>query len=389
MYPGLAENPTCSVEIIRQPGIKLPPRTTPKMIVCAPIGNKEEEQIFDMPAAGACGREGCECPWHGKSLTKPIRNQGLVPFEWAMNQMQLLVPLGTTVYYLAEKNKLAGPARDLMTRRALEIDPEFVFFWDDDVILPQHVFYNMQNAMARYPDIGALTGVVCTRQDPTEPMVYRRQGDGAWWGFNLDPNAEPENIFAAGGGCLMVRTEALKKMTPPYWTEVHASSDDLTKPGNSTWGHDFYFLEKLRAESGMRVAVMGSVLCGHWDTDRQKLYELPKDSPPYRALQQPKPKPPLTVEICPPLSEDYLETQLKLSNHGRRIFVVSKQTQAEEAMHQVLGSYFDGVQIIDSDENWVAVTRGLRNGGNHAVEGSSDRSDQHGGPGGDSGGGGL
>src|SRR3989304_2760490 len=189
MIPGLIENPTCSVEVNRRPGIKLPPGT-PKMIVCIPVGDKDEEYIFNLAGAGGCGKEGCDCPWHGKNLSKPVRNQGLVPFEWALNHMQLVVPLGTTVGYMAEKGKLSGPARDLMTHRALEMNPEFIFYWDDDVILPQHAFYMMQNAMTRFPDIGLLTGVVCTRQDPTEPMIYRHQGEGAWGDFSVGPNNE-------------------------------------------------------------------------------------------------------------------------------------------------------------------------------------------------------
>jgi hypothetical protein len=298
--------------------------------------------------------------------------------------MQLIVPLGTTVGYLAEKGKLSGPARDFMTHRALELDPEFIFYWDDDVILPQNVYYNMHNAMARYPDIGILSGVVCTRTDPTEPMIYERQGDGAWWNFSIDPNAEPDTIWAAGGGCLMVRTEAIKKMTEPYWADVHGASDDPTKPGASVWGHDIYFCDKLARESGYRVAVMGSVLCGHWDMEKQKTYEFPKDAPPYKAFNRPLPPPPLTVEICPALTSEYISDQLRVSKHERRIYVVPKETQGREEMERVLHGFFDDVQLSDADENWVAVTRGLKNGRNHAQSGNADRQDQLGAIGSDS-----
>lgn len=383
MIPGLIENPTCSVEVARRPGIKLPTRQSPKMVVCIPIGPKDEEFIFDLPEAGECGREKCECPWHGKKLYRPARNQGLVSFEWATNHMQLIVPLGTTVGYLAEKGKLSGPARNLMTQRALELDPEYIFYWDDDVILPQHTFYSMCNAMERYPDIGLLSGVVVTRHDPPEPMVYRRQGDGAWWNFSIDPNAEPETIWAAGGGCLLARASAVRQMEDPYWADVHGAHDDPTKPGGSVWGHDIYFCTKLAQASGMRVAVMGSVLCGHFDLEKQKTYVLPEDSPPYRKLNAPKPPPPLTVEMCPELTEDYVDLQLRSSKHERRIFVVPKGAQSQEAIADVLGRFFTGVQLSDGDENWVAVTRGLKNGRNHAEPGSEPRTDQLGSTGSD------
>jgi hypothetical protein len=360
--PGAIEGAKQSVELQRRPAVKLPPGP-PKIVIVIPIGAKEEAQIFPMPEAGhgGCTDPQCSCFLHGKELARTTRNQGLVSFEWATNHMQLVIPLNTSVAYLAEKGKLSGVARNEMTQRALEMNPEYIFYWDDDVILPPHALYQLHLEMERNPTIGLLSGVVMTREDPTEPLLYQKQGRGAWWDFSIDPNAPPEDIHAAGGGCLLVRASALRKMTPPYWADVQGDGRDPTKPGVSLWGHDIYFITKLRAESGFRTCVKGSVLCGHWDVGRQRLYELPQDAPPRRKTPF-APNPVWTVEQSPKLTPEYLRQQLRASEGGRRLYVVPKSVQTEEELVGVLSELYERARVIEVEENWLGIGEGLKNG---------------------------
>jgi hypothetical protein len=288
----------------------------------------------------------------------------------------MVVPLNTTLGYLAEKGKLSGPARDNMTKRALEIGAKYIFYWDDDVLLPSHAIYKMHNAMERDPTIGLITGVVCTREEPTEPMVYQRHGSGAWWDFSIDPDDPPEDIFSAGGGCILARVEALRKLEPPYWADVQADGKDVSKPGGSTWGHDIYFVSKVGRESGFRTCVMGSVLCGHWDIGKQKTYELPKDSPPYKKLaSKPLIRKPLEVEETPIISHENVREQLKLSENERRLFIVSKENQKQSSVRSALMPFFEKVRVLSVDSQWLAIGEGLKNGWNKPVKRNTPHKD--------------
>ena len=378
----LDEDRVCDLEVQRRAQVKREPGR-PKILVCIPVGNKTEPRIFKQPdqGRGGCLDPSCPCSLHGKELAADWRNPGMVPFEWALNHMQLIIPLGTTVAYLAIKNQYSGPARDQMTRRALELDPEYIFYWDDDVLLDPHTFYKMHNMLERHPDVGLLTGVVCTREDPTEPMIYQESGAGAWWDFSIDPNHPPEDIFSAGGGCLMVRTEAVKKMTPPYWQDCLGGTEQPGAEGRSVWGHDVYFISKLRRESGMRTCVMGSVLCGHFDMEKQKEYTLPKDSPPYRKLGRQAPpekakNPVWGIQECAEWSPEFVRGEVQANGGERKLFFVPKRlVKSPMRIRRAMLESFEGARVVSVDDHWLAVGEGVRNGGNHSEPGDPSRPD--------------
>jgi hypothetical protein len=259
----------CSVEIGRRTQIKLPTNEPPQILICVPIGGKSEEHHFPVPP---CKDENCKCKNHGQHVHTPIYNQGLVPAEWAVSIANVVVPLNTTIGYLFEKGRLSADARNRMTQRCLELKAKYVFYWDDDVILHPHMLYAAHNILETNPDIGLVTGVYMTREDPTEPMIYRDHGKGACWDFSTKTEDPPEDIFSCGGGCIMARVEDIAKMKEPYWADeqvVHES-------GQTMWGHDVRFVRKFAQETGKRVVVKGHLLCGHWDVPKQKMYMFPQ-----------------------------------------------------------------------------------------------------------------
>lgn len=257
-------------------GIIVPHRRTiklragaPHLMVAIPIGGVDEE-------------DHCECEHCGKVTRvtpgKAYRAPGTVPAELLANFTNIMSPLGVTVSFMFLKNNLSSVLRETMTQHALKEEADFIFYWDDDTIIPGDSWYKMLAKMKMYPDIGAITGVYFTKLDPTEPVLYKDPGKGSYWGFNLDPNAEPEDVFAAGAGCLMVRMDAIRKMEAPYWTDERFTNEDGTLQRIS--GHDFRFCRKLVEESGMRMTVDGSIQCVHVDVKRQRAFRLPPNAPP-------------------------------------------------------------------------------------------------------------
>jgi hypothetical protein len=244
-----------------------------------------------------------------------------------------------------------------MTKNAMEMNAKYIFYWDDDVIPPPLTLYTLHGILEQNDDIGLVCGVYCTREDPSEPLIYKEHGKGAYWGFSIDPADPPEDIFSCGGGCIMARVKDIKKMTPPYWTD-----EQIVDDGGHTvvWGHDVRFVKNFREQSGKRTCVQGSLLCGHWDAEKSRMYELPKDSPPYKRCKVI----PAHHEIvqCPPLDEITLARELQDTGGDRRVFLVEKKEQTKKSLSQILRSRFEGVRVLSQDTNWLAVCEGLRNG---------------------------
>lgn len=243
----------------------------PTIAVCMPIGDKGISEEGECPACKATVR------------TQLRRTQGMVPIMWASNHMQLVAPLNASMVYMFEFGRLAAEAREVLTRDALARGVKYIFYWDDDTLIPPLAIYSMHQYLESHPDVGAVTGVYTTREDNPEPVLYKTHGGGAYWDFQAGPNAEPEEVFSTGGGCLMVRADAIRKMTQPYWADGY---ENTTGEGGEehriVWGHDVRFCLKLKQEAGMPLYVMGSVLCGHYDAETGKVYVLPANSKPMR-----------------------------------------------------------------------------------------------------------
>lgn len=262
----------------RRSQIKL--RQSPTIVICIPVGGKDINRMFETP-------DGVK--WMGQSFLAPAA----VPIRWALNHMQLVVPLNTSATYLVRWGVRSAQARQHMTMEALKLNPDYILYWDDDVIVPSLALYTLYNFMQQHPEAGAVTGVYCTRETPTEPLIYKRHGEGAYWNFEAGPAATPEEIFGCGAGFLLTRTETIRKMLElnpeqPLWADEHAvklGPDETvsTTEANARimWGHDIRFC-RLIQEAGSKVFVNGQVMLGHWDLQTAKLYTLPADSLPYQ-----------------------------------------------------------------------------------------------------------
>jgi len=243
----------------------------PHLAVVMPIGNKSE-QIVGMNGDGE------------PKVVREYRQPGLVPIELMINEMQVAQPLNVSLTWLVKKNNLSSILREEMTHQALALGVNYIFYWDDDVLIPSNTWYRMMNHMSHYPDIGAITGVVWTRVNPSEPILYKDPSRGSYWGFDRNPEAPPEDIFAAGAGCMLVRVEALRRMQAPYWADERKGNEEGTH--QSIVGHDIGFFKKLKNETGYRCVVDGSIQCNHFDIETQTIFHAPDDMPNVEDVRQ-------------------------------------------------------------------------------------------------------
>ncbi|RLC08529.1 MAG: hypothetical protein DRI57_23815 [Deltaproteobacteria bacterium] len=267
-----------SGSVRRRSAIKL--SDGPKITVAIPIGPKRMDFVLECPE---CKKRGAKHSQY--KVSEGFNPEALVSVNFMLQHMNWQPPLNVSVGYLFKTGMLSAAARQIMTQEAKRLKtPEYIFYVDDDMIIPPLGLFTLYNFMERNPDAGAVSGVYTTRQEPCEPFVYTEHGKGASWDFELGPGAEPKQIMGSGAGCLLARVEAIvdwesENPDTPIWC------DSVENPASNgekiVWGHDIRFIRNL-TEAGWPCYVNGQVLCGHYDIRSGKIFEVPKDAPGFK-----------------------------------------------------------------------------------------------------------
>jgi len=146
---------------------------------------------------------------------------------------------------------LVAQAREAAAEKAVELKCDYLFFVDDDHIIPRGIF---ERLVSHDKDIvGALT---YERMGPNYPNIYHLHsfekdevggqivGSFKWrnildYAENRDENGLLE-VDAIGFGAVLIKTEVLKKVETPYFMSNFAA------------GEDFFFCWKAK-EKGFKV----------------------------------------------------------------------------------------------------------------------------------------
>lgn len=296
-----------------RPSIKLP-ENAPKIAVCIPMGAKDERTVYVNEKTGQrfVPNEIIDPNTDERVLAHVgARTNGLVPIEWLLNAWQIVPPLLCSMTILVRKGVLSSQGRNEMTWDAIKAGCKYIFYWDDDTIIPPKAIYDMHRTMEVHPEIGVLTGVYTTREELNEPLVYKRQGQGAYWEFDPTPD-HVEEVFAAGAGCMMARVEALLDVhrihgDDMFWADEQDMDAIDAGKGKIMWGHDIRFCKRMwetwqdssrtgaehpgpfgvadpakKPAKNWTVNVAGWILCGHFDIQQQKIYSVPPEAPCFR-----------------------------------------------------------------------------------------------------------
>ena len=253
----------------RRTAIKLAEK--PKILVAMPIGGKPVIDVFTDQAGNQIANQ------------RGFRAQGLLPVQFMLAHMNWVPPLNVSMAYMVKMNMLSSHARQVMTMEAIRMDAEYIFYVDDDTLIPPLGLYTLHNWMEQNPHAGAISGVYTTREHPNEPLIYKEHGQGCAWDFEMGPDAKPEPIFGAGAGCLLARVSAIKEwMDANPGVPIWADQKDLPTQGEDAqavmWGHDVRFCRMLNMQ-GHPVYVHGAVLCGHHDIQSGQTFVMPDTAP--------------------------------------------------------------------------------------------------------------
>ena len=146
-------------------------------------------------------------------------------------------------------------AREEFARYAIELNCDYLFMIDDDMLCPVDLFLKLYRH-----NVDIVAPLAFQRRPPYYPVIYiQREGwDEArkqrYFANEIVKNYPKNRLFecdAVGFGAVLIKVSVLKKMLPPRFMSTNPS------------GEDILFCYNARREAGARVFVDTSVKISH------------------------------------------------------------------------------------------------------------------------------
>jgi len=177
-----------------------------------------------------------------------------VTTAWAFGFRNLVIP-GT---YTGLTGMPFDHARNTACERAMELNFQWLFFLDDDVICPPDTILRL---LAHNKPI--VSGLYYRRATPIIPVMLKEQGINRNWitEFNIPELLEVDYV---GAGCLLIHRDVLASLPPistqNHWFDWRVNRTDL--PPHERMSEDFVFCKHAR-NGGYKIYVDTSVQCKH------------------------------------------------------------------------------------------------------------------------------
>lgn len=150
---------------------------------------------------------------------------GLIRYEWAESRYNQIVPMNWELQgFSCTYNKWLhlGPigysiddAYNLIVDTAIKRGVKWLLIIEDDVIVPHNLFVKMAEYMDK-EDTPIVSGLYYLKASPTQPLMFRGRGNGAFTKFKVGDKVWVDGIPM---GCLLVHMSILKYMheKAPYY----------------------------------------------------------------------------------------------------------------------------------------------------------------------------
>lgn len=181
-----------------------------------------------------------------------ILTRELVTTRWAASLRSLSLPPNSDIRLLA--GMPYDHARNVGCKEALARGFQWLFFLDDDVVMPPDGIHILKSN-----NRPIMSGLYYRRHEPVCPVALMNTDKGRQWITGYTPGT----LFPAdyvGAGCLLIHRTVLEKMPPP-WFEWWSDRDDL--PENERMSEDFSFCHKAKTKHGYELYVDTRVDCLH------------------------------------------------------------------------------------------------------------------------------
>jgi hypothetical protein len=259
---------------------------------------------------------------YGLIIAIPCKD-GTVPVEWFlhMDYVTHSMPVGLAWKYCFYKHLPVHEARQKCVEYARKERAKYLLFIDDDTFIPVD---SIPKLMRHQKDI--VSGVVWTKRDPTEPVIFQECGLGPWYDF---PQNQLVRIEAAGLACTLINMEIFYKLESPYfrigWSRIQEGIENQKVSSTGT-GEDTWFYQACK-NAGIEVYADTTVLCDHLDRQTGRIfpgrevvekYESPEKDMYYR-LKQVETNVIIVKENTREMTErciDYVKINTKLRNNS-------------------------------------------------------------------------
>jgi hypothetical protein len=144
-------------------------------------------------------------------------------------------------------------ARNKGVEKVLEDGYNWLFFLDDDVVVPHDT---IDRLIAHGRDI--VSGIYYRRADPIVPVMMVEADPKPVWATQFTPG----NVVAVdlvGSGCLLIHRRVLERVEKP-WFEWLLDRDDIEE--SQKCSEDFAFSRKAK-KAGFEILVDTSIKCQH------------------------------------------------------------------------------------------------------------------------------
>lgn len=197
-------------------------------------------------------------------------------------------PMNFNYHTLRIVGKPVDAARNEYAEYALANECKYIFFWDEDVACPPQSVPELVYKMEHHPEAAVIGGIYCLKREPSEPLVFRGNGNGPFWDWKAGEFFEVSGI---GMGCTLVRTDVFRDLKKPWFkTEFNYSRMMEGTAGVESWTEDLWFCQRITDTGRWKIYADASLLCAHYDMTTCKPYTLPEDSKPVQHMQAPRGK---------------------------------------------------------------------------------------------------
>lgn len=209
----------------------------------------------------------------GVMIAVPTKDR-VIRMEWATSLYQLAPAMACTRVLRIFPDMPVDQARNTAVLEARKLDANYVFFLDDDVLIPPNTLRRFVQQMQLNPDWDLITGIVPIKNPDRDICVFRNNEPGSFWRWDFPDTFE---IDFCGMACCMIRTSAFEKVEEPWfeWLREFEGGHHFEE------GEDVNFTRKLKQVGGTLQAD-GAVLCGHIDLDGT-IYQVAADAPCFRS----------------------------------------------------------------------------------------------------------
>lgn len=182
-------------------------------------------------------------------LYGPVPNQAHISYTALCCRA---IALGHEVNFDYVANAYIDRGRNVLARSAIDSGSTHILFVDHDMIVP----YDALEKLMRH-NLDVVGALYFCKMPPFNP-VYVKFDDKNLDGWTIDETFSPgvSRVGAAGAGCLLVKTSALKAIND------HFGQDDQWFRINMPMGEDVWFGKRCEA-AGIDVYLDSNIECGH------------------------------------------------------------------------------------------------------------------------------